>query len=235
MEKNINWQMRSHYESFLKTLKKEEQETSLLFHLCDTLPNIISWLASYAKTEEEKKFVDECGEQAIKLYQRSLDYNYEKIRQYKESKNESDKSFEYLVMTVDESGNPKRTKVIGIDHGNPIFEDNCILNNVYRKMVIIDSNVKKLSRWLKKEETLKKMLDEALKLKNQGSLGSSEIPSPNYNTYGMSREQSDAQAWENYTIENGMYRITNYDITLDELIENLKQCIDFYDKIISIV
>ena len=60
MEKNINWQMRSHYESFLKTLKKEEQETSLLFHLCDTLPNIISWLASYAKTEEEKKFVDEC-------------------------------------------------------------------------------------------------------------------------------------------------------------------------------
>ena len=117
MEKNINWQMRSHYESFLKTLKKEEQETSLLFHLCDTLPNIISWLASYAKTEEEKKFVDECGEQAIKLYQRSLDYNYEKIRQYKESKNESDKSFEYLVMTVDENGNP-----LCIYHARPYEE-----------------------------------------------------------------------------------------------------------------
>lgn len=236
MEKNINWQMKPHYEYLLKIFEKEEEQTSLFFHLYDKLPNTFSWFASYAKTEEEKKFVEECGLHALELYQRSLDYNYEKLKQYKETKDETDKDFMYLTITLDKEGNPKKTKVISVDlkNGNPILEDGCTLLDVHRKMNNIYNNIKILSKWLNKKDTLQEMLEDALKLKEQGSLGTSGSPTTNYNMDGMSREQRDAQAWENYAIETGRYRITNYDCELDELIQNLEECISFYKKAISI-
>ena len=52
---------------------------------------------------------------------------------------------------------------------------------------------------------------------------------------GMTREQSDSQAWENYCIENGLYKIKNYDYILEDLVEDLKECIEFYEQAISIV
>lgn len=236
MEKNINWQMKRHYESVLKVFEAEEQKTSLIYHLCDKLPNYISWVASYVKTDEEKNFVRKCEENALKLYQRSLDYNYEKLQEYKETKLENDKDFMYLSLTVDKEGNPIKTKVIDVDFkkGTPIFEDDCILIDVNRKMTNIYNNIKILSKWLNKKDTLQEILDDALKLKEQGSLGTSGSPTTNYNMDGMSREQRDAQAWENYVIESGRYRITNYDWELDELITNLEECISFYKKAISI-
>lgn len=236
MEKNINWQMKPHYEYLLKIFEKEEEQTSLFFHLYDKLPNTFSWFASYAKTDEEKKFVEECGLHALELYQRSLDLNYEKLKQYKETKDETDKDFMYLSITLDKEGNPKKTKVISVDlkNGNPILEDDCTLLDVHRKMNNIYNNIKILSKWLNKKDTLQEMLEDALKLKEQGSLGTSGSPTTNYNMDGMSREQRDAQAWENYVIETGRYRITNYDWELDELIKDLEECISFYKKAISI-
>ena len=236
MEKNINWQMKPHYEYLLKIFEKEEEQTSLFFHLYDKLPNTFSWFASYAKTEEEKKFVEECGLHALELYQRSLDLNYEKLKQYKETKDETDKDFMYLSITLDKEGNPKKTKVISVDlkNGNPILEDGCTLLDVHRKMNNIYNNIKILSKWLNKKDTLQEILEDALKLKELGSLGTSGSPTTNYNMDGMSREQRDAQAWENYVIETGRYRVTNYDWELDELITNLEECISFYKKAISI-
>ena len=58
-----------------------------------------------------------------------------------------------------------------------------------------------LCKWIKQDGNLYEKLDKANKLKSM-KLGSSYSPSPNYDMDSMSRERRDAQAWENYCIEN---------------------------------
>ena len=59
-----------------------------------------------------------------------------------------------------------------------------------------------------------------------------QTPEPNYDLDGLVGGQRDAAAWQNYAIENGMYRPTDYDASLENLLKNLEKCIDFYEKAI---
>ena len=233
MEMNI--QMRNHCKILLEKLAKEDQQTSLIYNLSESLSNTFSWIKSYAKTDEEKKIVREQEINAIAYYQKSLEYNYDMLKQFKQTKDTTLKNLNYLVMTVDGTGKPKKTRVIDVQNGLPIFEDGCTLKDIWRKMNHVDNLISSLEKWMDFSGTLEEKLEKALKLQKKGKLGNSGIPETNYDLDHLSREQRDAQAWENYVIENGMYRVVYYDNNLDDLIKDLKECIEFYELATSIV
>lgn len=224
------------YESVLKILDKQEQNPALIFSLIANLPPNLRSLGRYfvVTPEEEQAFIRKHELRAVGCYQSGLEKNYEMLRQYKETGVEPE-DFGHLVMTVDKDGNPKRTRVVDVVDGKPVFEDGCQIRMIDRKMNTIDSLLNDLHEWLKKDGTLQEKLDKATKLKEKGPLGAQTPPSPNYDLGGLSGGQLDAAAWQNYAIEMGMVRTVNYDHALEELIEKLKECIEFYEKATSIV
>jgi len=230
----MNNQMQRQYDKILDFFKKEDEKTSLLYHLHYNLSNLIQWLDNYAKTEEEKQIVANIQEKAKDYYQRSLDLNYAKLKEYKENKKIDYEDFKYLVSTIDQYGNSKKTKVMSVNNGFPVYEDGCSIKEIRSQMNEVLNSIDKLSKWIDKKSTLEELLEDALNLENKYPLGTKGSSSPNYNMEHMTREQRDAQAWENYVIESGNYQITDYDFILKQLIGYLKICIKFYDDAISI-
>ena len=230
----MNSRMKYFYDKLIGVLANEDSKTSLIYYLEDKIINTFEWLSSVAKTDEEKEIVKDLEKRLILYYQRSLELNYNLIKQYKDTKDESIENFDYLALTVDKEGNPKKTFVIDVNNGTPIFDDDCETKYIYRKMRSAGYAIEDLNKWINQEGSLYEKLEAANKLTSI-KLGSSYLPSPNYDMDGMTREQRDSQAWENYCIENGLYKIKNYDYILEDLVEDLKECIKFYEQAISIV
>ncbi|MBQ8448089.1 MAG: hypothetical protein IJX27_04050 [Clostridia bacterium] len=227
---------KSSYENMLKTFAEQDKKPIVLHLLIEKLSRSINAIRNFwmVTPEEERAFKRKLELRALGYYQRALEKNYEMLKQYKET-GEEPADFEYLVMTVDKDGNPKKTRVIDVENGEPVFEDGCEIVNIRYSMTRVYSLSEDLYKWIDRNDTLQQKLEKALALKEKGRLGGETPPSPNYDTSGMSREQSDAQAWQNYAIEMGMVRVVNYDYALKEFIFELERCIEFYKKATSIL
>ena len=231
----MNGLMQEAYEKLLKIFAGEDAQTSLLYYLKSDLYNALHWVRYWAKTDEEKALAEECEARAVDYYQRALECNYETLHRYKETGDENVSGFRSLLMTVDANGIPTKTRVVGVKNGAPVFADGCQTQSISSERSYVDEQIGKLRRWMNYDGTLQEKLQTALALKARGPLGISEPPVPNYDSDGMTREQSEANAWQNYAIETGMIIATHYDDTLDRLIVSLKKCIAFYEKATSIV
>ena len=224
------------YEHVIKLLEKHEKNPTLIFSLIVNLPPALRSLGRYfvVTPEEEQAFIRKHELRALDCYQSGLEKNYEMLRQYKETGVEPE-DFGHLVMTVDKDGNPKRTRVVDVVHGEPVFDDGCQIKMIDRKMNTINSLLNDLHKFMKKSGTLQEKLDKAMKLREEGKLGAQTPPSPNYDLDGLVGGLLDAAAWQNYAIEMGMVRTVNYDRALEELIECLEASIEFYKQATSIV
>ena len=231
----MNGLMQEAYDELLEYFVKEDAVTSIIYQLNSDLHNALHWVNYWAKTDEEKAFARECELRAIDYYQKSLECNYDRLRKYKETGDQNISGFWSLVMTVDQDENPRMTRVVDVQKGSPVFADGCKMQKLGDNRTHIDNLTGELRRWLDYSGTLYERLEQALKLKEQGILGISNPPIPSYDSEGMTREQSESNAWRNYAIENGMIGATNYDSALDELIVELKKCIERYEKALSII
>ena len=227
---------RSPYERLLKIFENQDENPIILSHLIEKIGSPLRcFYGYYGVTEEEiNAFRRKHEILAIECYQKALDYNYELLRRYKETGVEPE-YFDCLVMTVDKDGNPKKTRVVDVVEGKPVFEDGCEIKAIDRVMVNIDSLIGDLHQWLHREGSLEEKLDKALKLKKQGPLGEQSPPTPNYDIDHLVGGQRDAAAWENYAIEMGMVRTVNYDYALEKLIKCLEKSIEFFKQATSIV
>ena len=131
----MNSRMKYFYDKLIGVLANEDSKTSLIYYLEDKIINTFEWLSSVAKTDAEKEIVKDLEKRLILYYQRSLELNYKLIKQYKDTKDESIENFDYLALTVDKEGNPKKTFVIDVNNGTPIFDDGCNLKYIYRQMI----------------------------------------------------------------------------------------------------
>ena len=141
------------------------------------------------------------------------------------------------TLTLDENGAPRRTFVVGVNEkGYPVYADRCTgLEISYELQKVWDYRYE-LRNWLDRSvNDLYKLKEAALAIRGKERLGMESTPEPNYDLDGLVGGQCDAAAWQNYAIESGMYRPTDYDESLDYLLENLDKCIDFYEKAILTV
>ncbi len=199
--------------------------------------NVYPHMLRGARTEEEKAFLTECEREMVACYQRTLERNYARIQAHKEQGEMNHGPMDGWILTLDERGVPRKTTVIAINEkGYPTYADHCTDVRIRSELQNVWNRRYELRQWLDRSvNDLYELKAAALKLWEQGRLGMAGIPSPNYDTYGMTREQGDAQAWQNYVIESGMYRPTDYDQSLDSLLKSVDRCIDFYEKAISMV
>ncbi|MBQ2987979.1 MAG: hypothetical protein IJD59_02630 [Clostridia bacterium] len=231
----MNGLMREAYEKLLGIFAKEDAKASLLYDLKSDLYSALYWVRYWARSDEEKAFAGECEDRAVDYYQRALECNYDALRRYKETGDEGIPGFRNLLMTVDADETPTKTRVIGVRNGAPVFADGCQTQSIQSERNYVDRLIGELRRWMDYGGTLREKLEKALALKARGPLGISEPPKPSDGSKGMTREQSEANAWRNYAIEAGTITATHYDDTLDRLIVSLKKCMEFYEKATSIV
>ena len=199
--------------------------------------NLYPRMLERAQTEEEKAFVKECAREIAACYQRALERNYEKIRQHKETNSQDHRPMSTWTLTLDENGVPKKTSVVDVNEkGYPVYADRCMGIEISYELQKVWDYQHELRNWLDHSvNDLYKVRDAALSLRGKERLGMESTPQPNYDLDGLVGGQRDAAAWQNYVIESGMYRPTDYDKSLDRLLENLDKCIDFYEKAILTV
>ena len=230
-----NRDFKEKYDELQKAFARYENSEKI-YYIKGALFQIFPKLNRWVDTKEEKEFLNECKLEAAQFYQKALELNYKKIKEQKEIGIADYDAMEFWILTIDENGNPKKTTVIDVDEdGAPVYADNCKAVSINLQITYTNEYRHELEDWIERNSNLYELKKAAESLKQKGRLGMESVPSPNYDTYGMSREQSDSQAWQNYTIENGMYRPTDYDKTLDNLLKNIDKCIDFYEKAISMV
>ena len=204
--------------------------------LCGKIFNVYPYMLHGAQTEEQAAFVSACAREIVGCYQRALERNYDKIRDCKERGVMDSCAIEYWTLTLDKEGNPAVTAVVDIDKkGYPIYADNCTSVIISDEVRTVGNYRYKLNRWLESNGNLYELKAAAEELKKKGKLGLSDKPVPNYGLEGLVGGQLDAAAWQNYAIENGMVRRTDYDDALDKLLIAIDECIDFYEKALSIV
>ena len=235
--------MRSITKGICNDLKKLEEEMMSncqcyqndIFGMKQRLYNILPNMYMEAINEAEKSFVKTCEERLLQYYQQALKNNYQKIEKQKEIGVISAEAMSTWAITIDETGQAIKTSVIGVNTlGYPLYDGDYQLVSIRDTIQKIYNYRYELRHWLELNDNLTEFKEAALKLK-QISLGKENIPNTNYDLDGLTREQRDAQAWQNYVIESGMYQITDYDKTLDQLLVLLEQCIDFYQQAISMV
>lgn len=207
-------------------------------------------VCKYAETEEEKAIAKKCEQQMITCYQNILERNYKNIKAYKESGITDFTVLDSWLLTLDEKGEPKKTTVIGLnEYGDPVYADHCTLHmipnkrsSVYSKRNELKSKIDRSQltpeeekAWFDRELDLYELKKAMRIFTGKGKLGADPYPTPNYDMSGLSREQSDAQAWQNYAIENGMVKHVDYDRTLKDLLQSIDECLDFYEKALSMV
>lgn len=223
------------YKELLEDFAELDKYGGTIIYIGFKFYSAISDLSYSAKGEEEKEFVRECELKMIPYYQRALEQNYQKFKEQKELGAPDYMIIDSWTLTIDKNGNPTKTTVVDVQKGYPIYADGCTGVEILDETRAVGNCRYKLNRWLKSNRNLYELKVAAEKLKKKDSLGVSASPTPNYNMDGLTREQSDAQAWQNYAIENGMAHRTDYDAAVDELLVAIDKCIDFYEKAISIV
>ena len=228
---------RSWYPKLQKIIEEADQHGTCIRYIEMKMFNIYPHILREAETEEEIIFLKACEQEIIGCYQRALERNYEKIKVHKERGMTADGSIETWILTLDEQRAPQKATVIGVNEkGYPIYADRCVAVEIYDDLRRVWNCRYELRRWFDEDSNSLYELKEAAKqLKEKGRLGMEEIPSANVDLGGLVGGQLDAAAWQNYVIENGMYRPTDYDQSLKTLLENIDKCIDFYEKAISMV
>lgn len=212
--------------------KNELSIDSIEYDIYNVYPDMLSM----ANNDDRKNFVKECEVQITACYQRALERNYKMIRDHVDQSVTSHSNMIWWILTLDKEGNPCVCSVISVNKkGKPIYADGCTGIMIKNELQEVWNSRYKLNRWIDDCENLYELRAKALSLKEKGRLGLQSVPTPNYDTGGMSREQSDSQAWQNYAIENGMYRPVDYDASLEHLLNNIEKCIAFYEKAISMV
>ena len=203
---------------------------SIKFKMFNLYPNMLKG----ARTTEEKAFVKECAMEIAACYQRALERNYEEIRKHKEAGIADHRPMRTWMLTLDEGETPKKTAVTDVNaKGYPVYGDGCTARIISYELQQVWNDQHKLNRWLDSSvNDLYELRTAARSLKNKERLGMAQTPEPNYDLDGLVGGQRDAAAWQNYAIENGTYRPTDYDASLENLLKNLEECIDFYEKAI---
>jgi hypothetical protein len=225
------------YEKLLEYCEEADQWekdlNSIVWELCRSYYFIRKW----TETARNPGFALLYQQKMIECYQNALERNYKKIREYKERGVVDFSETDTWVLTLDKNGNPAKTAVIGVDeYGKPIFaDDSTDIPFVGRRRSNIKDCCRDLGDLISYNDDFYELLEEALKLKSKGALGAEPYPTPNYDLDGLSGGRLDAAAWQNYAIEHGMVRHVNYDASLDTLIHTLQDCIELYEKALSIV
>ncbi len=244
---------KSSFESISKFLTKlaaeyKEKETSIRFLQYEF--RSYGFIHRVAETEEEKTVLKKCGMQILDCYQRELERTYRRIEDYKKCGITDFAAVDSWMLTLDENGNFVRASIEGIDEkGTPIYGGNitAVDASVEKKLIMNSRNElkEKLKEfeltpaeqkvWFDDNPDLYELQKAAQSLKQRGPLYGNGNPTFRSDLSGLSGGQLDAAAWQNYAIENGMARSTDYDEAVDELLVAIDKCIDFYEKAISIV
>ena len=227
---------REWYERLRKIFDDVEKSGTPIRYISSKIFNVYPYILEGANTELRREFLKECEREIVECYQRSLECNYERIADHKSRGIMERSSMETWILTVDESGTPGKTRVVGINKkGYPIYADNFSAKEIFNECMSVGNYRYKLNRWLEEDGDLYKLRADAQSLREKGRLGMESAPSPNYDLDGLSGGQLDAAAWRNYEIESGMYRRTDYDDSLDGLLTAVDKCIDFYEKAMQMV
>ncbi|MBE7065263.1 MAG: hypothetical protein E7384_05570 [Ruminococcaceae bacterium] len=230
-----NERLNKAYKEFLEVLAKQDEQLQSIFSIQYKFYAAISDLLYWAFREEEKAFVRECELKMIPYYQRALEEEYRKFKAQKEIGILDYTVIDSWTLTVDQNGNPVKTTVVDVQKGKPVYADGCIGIEIADEARSVGNCRYELRQWLESNTNVYELKVAAEELKKKGALGMSPSPEPNYDLGGLSGGQLDAAAWQNYAIEHGMVRRTNYDEMLDKLLIAIDECIDFYEKAISIV
>ena len=211
----------------------EKDLNSIVWELCRSYYSIRNWTETARNTE----FALLYQQKMIECYQKALERNYKKIKEYKERGVVDFSETDTWVLTLDKNGNPAKTAVIGVgEYGKPIFaDDSTDIPFVGRRRSNIKDCCHDLGDLISYNDDFYELLEGALKLKSKGALGAEPYPTPNYDLDGLVGGQLDAAAWQNYAIEHGMVRHVDYDASLNKLIEELQELIELYEKALSIV
>ena len=211
----------------------EKDLNSIVWELCRSYYSIRNWTETARNTE----FALLYRQKMIECYQKALERNYKKIKEYKERDVVDFSETDTWVLTLDKNGNPAKTAVIGVgEYGKPIFaDDSTDIPFVGRRRSNIKDCCHDLGDLISYNDDFYELLEGALKLKSKGALGAEPYPTPNYDLDGLVGGQLDAAAWQNYAIEHGMVRHVDYDASLNKLIEELQELIELYEKALSIV
>jgi len=198
--------------------------------------NVYPAMRSRATTEDEIAFLRVCESDMVACYQRALERNYRSIRDYLARGDVNHRCMDVWTLTLDEEGKPQRTTVVAVNEkGSPIYADNGTDAFIRYELQKVWDYRYDLRKWLKSCDSLYDLKKMAQELQKKGRLGLEDIPSPNYNLDGLAGGQLDSAAWQNYTIESGLYRPTDYDGSLDYLLRYIDICLDFYEKAVSMV
>ena len=211
----------------------EKDLNSIVWELCRSYYSIRNWTETARNTE----FALLYQQKMIECYQKALERNYKKIKEYKERGVVDFSETDTWVLTLDKNGNPAKTAVIGVgEYGKPIFaDDSTDIPFVGRRRSNIKDCCHDLGDLISYNDDFYELLEGALKLKSKGALGAEPYPTPNYDLDGLVGGQLDAAAWQNYAIEHGMVRHVDYDASLNKLIEELNELIELYEQALSIV
>ena len=227
---------REYYEKLLKVFAYAADGGVYIDSLCGKFFNIYPHMFCEAETEEEKAFVSACAQEIADCYQKALERNYNEIKALKERGVMDSWAMENWILTLDQNGTPTMTTVVGVNEkGYPVYADGCVGIEIANEVRAVGNYRYELNKWIESNGNLYELRVAAEELKKKGTLGMSPSPEPNYDLSGLSGGQLDAAAWQNYAIENGMVRRTDYDEALDKLLAAIDKCIDFYEKAISIV
>lgn len=221
----------SRYEDLLAYSAQPEQLDKGLNLVCCDLCYLSGGIRKMADATKKDPLVRQCEEKMTECYQRALERDYQKIKAHKERGVADFSETDLWTLTLSKDDRPVRTTVIGVgQHGEPIFADDCRAQYFGRRRSIVEDCCADLENRIQYNDNLYALLAEALKLREQGSLGADPIPTPNYNLDGLVGGQLDAAAWQNYAIEHGMVRHVDYDASLNKLIEVLQELIELYEK-----
>ncbi len=231
----LNAHLTKSYNKLLQIFADLDEHPASIASLKYRFFSAASDLRRCAYGEKEDAFVRECELKMLPYYQKALEKEYEKFKAQKAIGCPDYASMDFWILTVDKNGNPTKTTVVDVQKGYPIYADGCTDVEILRETQMVGSYRYELNRWLKSNKNLYELKAAAEELKKKGSLGMSDPPTPNYDLDGLVGGQLDAAAWQNYAIANGMVRRTDYDISLDNLLEYIDKCIDFYEKAMSIV
>lgn len=185
---------------------------------------------SYAKEDNDYNELRNCEIKIYEIYKKTLERNYQDLYSIKQTKYTTFPSSHHIVFTIDKDNNPVKANVVDVKDGYPVFDVECTIEEIQKQMDKASDARWNLRTFIPDKLSIFKQYELAVELKNKEKLGVKKTPAPDYNLSAKTREQSDAKAWENYAIENGMYNNINYDNYLDIIIDELKICIDFFEK-----
>lgn len=227
---------KAQYEELQKIVTYADTNGIGIDSICRKFFNVYPRMLPGSETEEEKAFLNACKREMVDCYQKALERNYMAIKEHKERGVTDHGVMDTWMLTLDEQGNPKKTRVVDVDEkGGPVYADNCTDAEIARQLQNVWDYRRELDKWLESSDNLYELKKAALALKEKGRLGMESVPAPNRDLSGLVGGQLDFAAWQNYTIESGLYRPTDYDRSLEHLLSYLDECIDFYEKAMSMV